>query len=191
MSNSAIGIASSARTTTLPASTSAKPPRMNSRRSGVSPPLTSITPGRKAERTGAWPASTPKYPSAPGSVTMSTSSDKSSRSGDTRSKWILSVMWPVPAIAETRTIPPPSASHFVRRRTPPPRAGEERRERAYTFLPCLRGRWRAAKAARRRGACHLLRGFRGHLLGLLHRVLDGAHHVERGFRQVVVIAFHH
>src|SRR5258706_16207855 len=100
-------------------------------------------------------------------------------------------MWLVPAIAETRTTPPPSASHFVRRRTPPPRAGEERRERAYTFLSCLRGRGRAAKAARRRGARHQLRGFRGPLLGLLHRVLDGAPHVERGLRQVVVIAFHH
>src|SRR5262245_60131431 len=44
-------------------------------------------PGRSVAMIGAWPASTPKSPSEPGRSTCSTSSENSSFSGETRSKW--------------------------------------------------------------------------------------------------------
>src|ERR1700761_3731364 len=44
-------------------------------------------PGRIAATTGACPASTPKSPSTPGTSTWSTSPEKASFSGETRSKW--------------------------------------------------------------------------------------------------------
>src|SRR5674476_1624287 len=43
-------------------------------------------PGRSVETNGAWPASTPKSPSAPGTSTCSTSPENTSFSGDTSSK---------------------------------------------------------------------------------------------------------
>ena len=47
-------------------------------------------PGRSVATIGAWPASTPKSPSAPGTSTWSTSPENSSFSGETSSKW----QWP-------------------------------------------------------------------------------------------------
>jgi hypothetical protein len=45
----------------------------------------SIVPGRIVEISGAWPGSTPKFPSVPGTTTISTSRDTSSCSGVTNS----------------------------------------------------------------------------------------------------------
>src|ERR1700746_469329 len=44
-------------------------------------------PGRSVVTSGAWPASTPKSPSEPGTSTWPTSPENTSRAGDTRSKW--------------------------------------------------------------------------------------------------------
>src|SRR5258708_23597172 len=89
-----------------------------------------MMPGRTAEMKRAWPGSTPKYPSVPGTTTISTSSERSSFSGETSSNLTLSAI-PVP---------------------------------------------------RRSG------GLGGHLARLLHRLLDGAHHVEGALGHVVVLA---
>src|SRR5262245_3096591 len=43
-------------------------------------------PGRSAAISGAWPASTPKSPSAPGTSTSSTSPEKTRRAGEASSK---------------------------------------------------------------------------------------------------------
>src|SRR5215831_4637581 len=44
-------------------------------------------PGRKVATSGAWPGSTPKSPSSPGTSTWSTSPENVSLSGETRSRW--------------------------------------------------------------------------------------------------------
>src|ERR671936_1890693 len=99
-------------------------------------------PGRSVVTSGACPASTPNSPSEPGTSTCSTSPEKSSFSGDTRSKWKV-------AIAQLRLSPLTPAMTSA--------------------IP--------------------LRRFRRELLALLHRLLDGAHHVERRIRQVAVFSF--
>ncbi len=77
--------ATSASTVSPCAETSAKPP---STTICCAPPApcTVRMPGRSVVTTGAWPASTPKSPSAPGTSTCSTSPENSSFSGDTNSK---------------------------------------------------------------------------------------------------------
>src|SRR5882757_8231946 len=51
-------------------------------------------PGRIVATTGACPASTPKSPSTPGTSTWSTSPEKASFSGETRSKWKVAMVFP-------------------------------------------------------------------------------------------------
>src|SRR5688500_18627949 len=46
-----------------------------------------MSPFRSIDMKGAWPARTPKSPSLPGTTTMKTSSERTSRSGVTSSKW--------------------------------------------------------------------------------------------------------
>src|ERR1700681_2846412 len=57
----------------------------------VPPDVTVRIPGRIAATTGACPASTPKSPSTPGTSTWSTSPEKASFSGETRSKWKVAI----------------------------------------------------------------------------------------------------
>src|ERR1041384_8066527 len=61
------------------------------RLSTLLPWMTSSTPGRTVEITGAWPCSTPKSPSLPGTTTMSASVASTSRSGMTRRKATLAI----------------------------------------------------------------------------------------------------
>src|SRR5690242_11080618 len=124
-----MGMASSASTVNRSGLASAKPPSTKRRVSPLTrPPRMSMTPGLSVEINGMCPASTPKSPSAPGTVTISATSETRSRSGETISKAILSMI-----------------------------SGRFGRE----------------------------------LLGLGDGVLDGAHHVEGGFGQVIVFAVHH
>src|SRR5690554_4012258 len=56
--------------------------------------------------------------------------------------------------------------------------------------------WTSSARTRRAGVTSskwraMASGFLGEALGLLDRFLDAAHHVERGFGQVVVLAVHH
>src|ERR1043166_2662362 len=91
-SKSSTESARSASTVSLPsAETSAKPPSTTMR---CCCPLTMtvMMPGRSADTVGAWPASTPKSPSMPGTSTWSTSPENSSFSGETRSKWKVMVI---------------------------------------------------------------------------------------------------
>src|SRR5688572_13206876 len=86
VSKSSRRIASSASMVKPAGVTSAKPPR--TKIFCVSPVsvFTSTRPGFSVLMNGAWRASTVKNPSLPGTTTESTSSDMSSRSGETRSK---------------------------------------------------------------------------------------------------------
>ena len=58
----------------------------------VAPVVTVRIPGLIAATTGACPASTPKSPSRPGISTWSTSPEKASFSGETRSKWKVAML---------------------------------------------------------------------------------------------------
>ena len=51
-----------------------------------------MIPGRTVEMKSAWPGSTPKLPSSPGTTTMATSSESSSFSGETSSNLTLSAI---------------------------------------------------------------------------------------------------
>src|SRR5664280_1835085 len=55
-------------------------------------PCTVRMPGRSVATNGAWLASTPKSPSAPGTSTCSTSPENSNFSGETRSKWKVAII---------------------------------------------------------------------------------------------------
>src|SRR3546814_17696628 len=99
----------------------------------------SITPADSVEIIGACRGSTPKYPSLPGTTTISTSRESTRRSGDTSSNFVVSAIARYPSIRRSR-------------------AGSGRLGR--------------------------------HLARLLDRFLDAADHVERRFRQVVVLAVH-
>src|SRR5215470_2829445 len=85
------GVASSASTVQRSGVTSAKPPTTMKRCSTLLPWITSSTPGRTIEISGAWPCRTPKSPSTPGTTTMSASVFTSSRSGITRRKESLAI----------------------------------------------------------------------------------------------------
>src|SRR5450759_4399029 len=50
-------------------------------------------PGRSMATNGAWLASTPKSPAAPGTSTCSTSPENSNFSGETRSKWKVAIIY--------------------------------------------------------------------------------------------------
>src|SRR5215831_1768914 len=123
-------------------------------------------PGRTALTSGAWPASTPKSPSAPGTSTWLTRPENRIRSGETRSNWKVAMM----RFALQRQI-------GWRRRSPPPdrrRAESARRQSTSPF----QGEVLFASG-----------GLRRQLLTLVDGLLDGADHVEGGLRQVVVLAF--
>src|SRR6185437_7488114 len=60
-------------------------------------------PGRSVATNGAWLASTPKSPSAPGTSTCSTSPENSNFSGETRSKWKLAIICSGPVLADRET----------------------------------------------------------------------------------------
>src|SRR6478736_8477835 len=64
-------------------------------------------PGRSVVTIGAWSASTPNSPSAPGTSTCSTSPENSSFCGETSSKWKLAIVHSTFALAgrETHTQP--------------------------------------------------------------------------------------
>src|SRR6185312_14836803 len=119
-----------------------------------------MTPGRTVEMKSAWPGSTPKLPSLPGTTTMSTASDSNSRSGETSSNCTLSAMFlpRSPCFAPCGGGPHPSPNL-----SPLPNGRGEREEEG-------------------------LRRFGRHLAGLLDGLLDGADHVEGGFGEVVVVA---
>src|SRR5262245_62438359 len=85
------GVASSASTVQRSGVTSAKPPTTMKRLSTLLSWMTSSTPGRTVEISGAWPCRTPKSPSLPGTTTMSASVASTSRSGMTRRKETLAI----------------------------------------------------------------------------------------------------
>src|SRR5262245_60333103 len=85
------GVASSASTVQRSGVTSAKPPTTMKRCSTLLPWMTSSTPGRTVEISGAWPCRTPKSPSLPGTTTMSASVARTSRSGMTSRKETLAI----------------------------------------------------------------------------------------------------
>src|SRR5688572_5215815 len=87
------GTACSARTVQPVPVTSAKPPSTKIR--SVTLPFwnTEMTPGRTVEMRRAWPGSTPKSPSVPGTTTDSTSAENSKRSGETSSNLTVSAIF--------------------------------------------------------------------------------------------------
>src|SRR5690606_6367112 len=84
-SNVSVVSATSASTVRPSAETSAKPPSTTIR--WLPPAVCTVRmPGRKVVTKGAWPSSTPKSPSAPGTSTCCTSPENTSFSGETSSK---------------------------------------------------------------------------------------------------------
>src|SRR5262245_21788561 len=121
------GTACSARTVQPVPVTSAKPPSTKMR--SVTLPFwkIEITPGRTVEMRRAWPGSTPKSPSVPGTTTDSTSAENSKRSGETSSNLTVSaILHPSNLAKPGCPIPDPapvSFRHFepvnLGRRAPP------------------------------------------------------------------------
>src|ERR1700676_1110780 len=148
-SSSSSEVATSASTVRPLSDTSARPPSTMIF-GWVPPDVTVRIPGRIAATTGACPASTPKSPSTPGTSTWSTSPEKASFSGETRSKWKVAI-------------------------------GE-----AYRF-ESVSGEWRIANR-HSLFAIRSSRRFGRELLALFDRLFDGADHVERRLRQLIVLA---
>src|SRR5262245_10731030 len=120
-------------------------------------------PGRSVVTSGACAASTPKSPSEPGTSTWLTSPENRTFSGETRSKWKVAML------------------RFPFSRSSP--VGPSRGTIKTGSLDGLPGR--AGNHAMNFDS----RGFRRELLALLHGLLDGADHVERRLRQIVVFSF--
>src|SRR5450759_964184 len=94
-SMSSTASATSASTVSPCADTSAKPP---STTIFCAPLVATLRPGILTVH-GAWLASTPKSPSAPGTSTCSTSPENSNFSGETRSKWKVAIIYSASASA--------------------------------------------------------------------------------------------
>src|SRR5436309_1365228 len=129
----------------------------------------SIVPGRIVEISGEWPGRTPKFPSVPGTTTISTSRETSSRSGVTSSNWTGISSYPLHCHSGARRgrepgihIPEAGVHGFRVRRCAAPRNDKGR------------------EGASRRLGCHLA--------GLVDGLVDRADHVERGLRHLVVFA---
>src|SRR4051794_2522981 len=127
-----------------------------------------MSPFRRVDMMGAWPARTPKSPSVPGTTTMNTASERTSRSGVTSSNWSSAIL--------LFLSPSPSGEGLgwglskVRRSTTSPTPQS----------PPLKGR----------GGYSSVR-FRREALGLLDRLLDAADHVEGRLGQMIILAVDH
>src|SRR5688572_13473620 len=164
--------ARSARTITVSGLISAKPPRTRTRVPWFWRSVTTMKPVLRPVMTGAWPGRTVISPSVPGSMTASTSPEKSTRSGATSSKWKVATL----SLRNQDWAAASAAPSEPARRTVPYAASTRSLQQSGS-VACATGV--AGRGSRR---------FRGQALRLLDRLLDGADHVEGRLREMVVFA---